>query len=574
MDGALRSLALLALAGGACRSSGAPPSSKADPPAPSRTLFRNGKIRLDTVSEPVGALLVERGVVLAAGSEADLAALARGAAIVDLAGGFAVPGLVDAHGHLASLGASLESVDLVGVASYDELVARVAEVARARPAGSWITGRGWDQTRWAENDFPHHAELSAAVPDHPVFLERVDGHAALANARALELAGLSGTGVHEIEGGRILRDGPGEPTGVLIDRATALVESVIPPPDRGELLSRLQLAQAECLRQGLSAVHDMGLTSEVASALEELERSGLLPLRVIGYLWGNDGLPADLLGSHPTAQDLDPAGRLRIIGVKFMIDGALGSRGAALLEPYADEAGTVGLPQLEPARYAELLATALARGLQPATHAIGDRGNRIVLDAYERALEQDPRFADLRPRVEHAQVVAPEDWGRFERLGVIPSMQPTHATSDMRWAEARLGPVRIAGAYAWRRLASERAPLAFGSDFPVERVNPLEGLYAARTRTDRDGNPPGGWFLDQALDAREALAGFTTGAAFAAREETRRGTLWPGFFADMTVLDVDPIACEPSALLSAKVRMTVLEGEVVYHGPERVVEIE
>jgi hypothetical protein len=531
-----------------------------------RTLFRNGTIRLDSSAASVEALLVEDGVVVAAGREAELLPQARGAAIVDLAGGCAVPGLADAHGHLASLGAALMSVDLGGVPSYDDLVRRIAAAARARPAGTWITGRGWDQTRWSENDFPHHARLSAAVPEHPVFVERVDGHAALVNARALELAGLAGAPLPEVEGGRILTDGSGAPSGVLIDNASVLVERVIPAPDRSELLRRYEAAQAACLAQGLTVVHDMGLEADELAALVELERRGRLALRVRGYLWGNDGLPPELLGAHPDAHDRDPRARLAIVGVKLQLDGALGSRGAALLEPYGDDPGNCGLLLLEPARYAELVRLAWARGLAPATHAIGDRANRIVLDVYESALAADPTHA-LRPRVEHAQVVAPEDQPRFALLGVVPSMQPTHATSDMRWAEARLGSERLHGAYAWRRLASPSSPLAGGSDFPVERVSPLEGLYAARTRRDRDGNPPGGWQADQALTASEALEAFSAGAAFAAGEEERRGKLRPGYFADMTVLDVDPIECAPQALLGARVLRTIIEGEVVWAAP-------
>lgn len=540
--------------------------------APRRTLFVNGRVHLDSSVETVEALLVEEGLVIAAGAEHELRSRAAGAELVDLRGGVAVPGLIDAHAHLEGLGDALENLDLALVSSYAELVRRVAGEAERRPEGSWIRGRGWDQTRWTEGEFPHHRELSRAVPDHPVLLERVDGHAALANARALELAGLlTGEpfliedGIEGgVEGGRILSDEEGEPTGVLIDRAMLLVENAIPAPDRSTRERRILRAQQECLRLGLVGVHDMGISPESASVLEGLAGSGELRLRVVAYLSGNEGLPAEVLARYPREEDLDPAAWLRVVGVKFVVDGALGSWGAALLEPYSDERSTSGLPQMSEARFDELLSQATRSGLQPATHAIGDRANRMVLDAYERAQHKHPAFAGLRPRIEHAQVVAPEDWGRFASLAVIPSMQPTHATSDMRWAEARLGPERIAGAYAWRRLASPRSPLAFGSDFPVERVSPLEGLYAARTRMDREGSPPGGWRSDQALDPGGALAGFTSGAAYAAREEDRRGRLRPGYHADLTVLDVDPLTCEPNALLRAQVLMTVIDGEVVY----------
>ncbi len=525
-------------------------------------VFLNGRIYVDADAEPVEELVVPAAQVLAAGKGLDPGSTPP-RRVVDLRGAVVVPGLVDAHGHLANLGEFLESVDLVGVPSYAELIARVAEEARRRPAGSWIFGRGWDQTRWKENDFPQHGALSRAVPEHPVFLERIDGHAALVNALALERSGLTGE-LPEVEGGRFLVDAEGRPTGVLIDRALECVERNIPAPDRATRRRRLLRAQQECLAQGLVAVHDMKLLPEDLDVLRELDRSGELRLRVIGYLWANDGLPEEAVKHPPRSSDLDPASRLRVIGAKLMLDGALGSRGAALLEPYADEPATSGLLQMNQARFDALLEQFAELELQPATHAIGDRANRMVLDAYERAVAKNPRFAELRPRIEHVQVVAPEDWGRFAELGVIPSMQPTHATSDMRWAEARLGERRIAGAYAWKRLGSARSPLAFGSDFPVERVSPLEGLYAARTRMDREGSPRGGWRSDQALDARAALRAFTTGAAFAAREEEQRGKLLPGYHADLTVLDVDPLTCEPRALLAAKVLMTVIDGEVVY----------
>ena len=539
-------------------------------------LVSGGTIYPAAEAEPVEALLIQDGRVRALGTRAELerevselVARAHGFQVElavrrsDLGGATAVPGRGAAHGHLEGLGETLESVDLTGCASLDELVERLARRAAHEPAGTWILGRGWDQTLWPGQEFPSHASLSARVPDHPAFLERVDGHAAFANARALELAGLLAPGAAErsVEGGRIVRDAQGRPTGVLVDAATALVARHVPAPDRATRKRRVLLAQRALLAAGLVGMHDMGTAPDTLAVLRELERAGELELRVASYLWANEGL--EPFGRVRVVDDVHA--KLRVIGAKLMVDGALGSRGAALLEPYADAPGELGLLQMTPEVYAQRLAEAVAAGLQPATHAIGDRGNRVVLDAYERAFGSDARgAARLRPRIEHAQVVAEPDWPRFEALAVIPSMQPTHATSDMRWAEARVGAARVAGAYAWRRLSGPRAPLALGSDFPVESPSPLLGLYAARTRQDARGNPPGGWLPEQRLDGVAALAGFTSGAAYAAHEEAHRGKLLPGFAADLTVLSVDPIRCEPRQLLAARVLATLVDGELAY----------
>jgi len=535
-------------------------------------IVSGGTIYAAADARPVEALLVEDGRVLRLGTreeiEAEAASLVERAwgfhikvepRRIDLAGGTAVPGLVDAHGHLESLGEALENVSLQGCQSLDEVIARVAARAAQQPPGTWIRGRGWDQTLFPGQAFPEHAALSAAVPDHPVFLERVDGHAAFVNAAALARAGLDGP-LPEVEGGRIVLDASGRPTGVLVDAATTLVAARIPAPDAATRRRRILAAQEALLAAGLVGMHDMGTAPETLEVLRALEREGALHLRVDCYLWANEGLGA--FGRVRVQED--PRRRLRVIGAKLMLDGALGSRGAALLAPYADAPGETGLPQMSAEAYAARLAEVLDAGLQPATHAIGDGGNRMVLDAYEAALKKAPRLARLRPRIEHAQVVAPEDWGRFEALGVIPSMQPTHATSDMRWAEARLGPERLRGAYAWQRLPGPHAPLALGSDFPVESPSPLLGLYAARTRQDAEGAPAGGWTSDQRLSAVEALRGFTQGAAWAAREERLRGKLEPGYAADLTVLSVDPLHCEPRALLTATVLATVVDGVLVH----------
>jgi predicted amidohydrolase YtcJ len=544
-----------------------------------KTVYHNGLVYTDPFADPVPVLVVdhERGVVddsvqvdgpLDAGDLDRLAGM--GFRLVDLRGGTAIPGLQDAHGHTEGLGLALEEVDLNGCRSYAEVVARIAERAATLPSGSWVTGRGWDQTRWPENAFPEHGALSRATPEHPVLVRRVDGHAALANALALERAGLldlAGDDVPIVEGGLVHVDEGGRPTGVLIDTAMSLVSRHVPPPDREARRRHFLLAQEQLLSEGIVCVHDMGMDVEGAEILAELEEEGLLELRVIAYLYGNSGLGAGVAERYPRPEDRDPRSKLRVLGSKLMMDGALGSRGAALLQPYADESEEVGLLRMSAEEFGARVDEVLAAGLQPATHAIGDRANRIVLDVYADRLARDASMRDLRPRIEHAQIVSQADWERFDELGVVASMQPTHATSDMRWAEARVGSERIAGAYAWRRLTADPRDLAFGSDFPVERSDPLLGLYAARTRQDTEGTPVGGWLPGQRLDAREAVAAFTQGAARAAREEGQRGRLEEGYFADLTVLDIDPVTCAPAELLEATVLMTVIDGEIVHPRP-------
>jgi len=285
---------------------------------------------------------------------------------------------------------------------------------------------------------------------------------------------------------------------------------------------------------------------------------------VLAYLWGNDGLPEEVRERFPRERDLDSNAKLRVVGSKLMLDAALGSRGAALLEPYSDAPDEIGLMRMGRADFALRVDEMARAGLQPATHAIGDAANRMVLDVYGARIAEDPAFRALRPRLEHAQIVSAADWPRADQLGVVLSMQPTHATSDMRWAEQRVGAQRVLGAYAWQRLTQVPAHMALGSDFPVESADPLLGLYAARTRTDRQGMPAGGWQPEQRLSAQDALAGFTQGAAYAVHEEAERGRLALGYHADLTVLSVDPIRCEPADLLSAKVLMTVVDGEIVF----------
>ncbi len=570
--GALGSRSVSSRPSSADPSSGAP--SSADPSS-GPVIFHGGHIVTNDGKGGTGdALLEAAGHVIAVGTLAEIEARpdARGAQRVDLHGATAVPGLQDAHGHLAAFGRSLEEVDLRGLASYEEVVARVKARAAQVKEGAWILGRGWDQSLWVDAEFPHHFLLSTAVPKNPVLLERIDGHAALCNLAALTLAHLDGVLDPEpkVKGGRVFLDEAKHSSGILLDEAVDLVRRVIPPPDPETNVRRFLAAQDVLLADGVTCVHDMGMSRETLEMVQMLRARGQLRLRIVAYLDAQAALKPDSLAGLPIAPDaLD---LLSVPGVKINVDGALGSRGAALLEDYADAPGERGLLLVTEDELNVRLAAISRAGLQPVVHAIGDRANGIVLDTFERLGVAVSGFGDLRPRIEHAQVVAPKDWPRFPALGVIPSMQPTHAASDLAWLTARLGGERLRTAYAWRALAPQLGRIAFGSDFPVESPDPLKGLFAARTRlVDAEGAQVefAGRHVkaDQCLDGARALAGYTSGAAFAAFQEDRRGRLAPGYFCDMTVITVDPTRCLTEELQTARVVMTVINGTVVWSGP-------
>lgn len=529
-------------------------------PAQAQTLFHNAHFHgPDPAQAPATALLVGAdGRIRALGTASELAELATAADRVDLGGGHVLPGLIDAHGHLLNLGFALLSADLVGADSKDEVLARLRAFEARLPAGAWLTGRGWDQNRWPGAQFPTAADLDAAFPDRPVWLRRIDGHAGWANSAAMALAGRELSGQWQPDGGRILRDADGKATGVLIDAAMALVGGAEPAPDEATRLRALELALAEAARLGLTGVHDAGVSLDTLRLLRGLADQDRLPLRVYAMADG-DAEALDWLCREGRYRH--PGGRLEMRSVKLYMDGALGSRGAALLRDYSDEAGNRGLLVTPRERIEAAIAKAAGCGIQANTHAIGDRGNRLVLDAYARVLDGDDGAA--RFRVEHAQVLGEPDIPRFAELGVIASMQPIHATSDMPWAQARLGRQRLSGAYAWQRLAGTGARLAFGSDFPVEPVNPWFGLYAAITRQDADGQPPGGWLPDQRLELAAALRGFTVDAAFAGFAENEVGALAPGLRADFIVLPADPYTLSPARLRDLTVTSTWLDGRQV-----------
>jgi hypothetical protein len=480
--------------------------------------------------------------------------------LVDLQGNTVIPGMVDAHAHLAGLGAALRNVDLVGTESYDSVIARVVARAGEVPAGTWILGRGWDQNDWPDTRFPSHEALSRAVPDHPVVLTRVDGHATLVNAAAMREADLTSAST-DPEGGRIERLSDGSPSGVLVDRAMALVGRVIPPAPREELRASVLAAIAEANRWGLVGVHDAGVGREVIEVYEELAREGNYSLRNYVMIRGGDSTLAHYFERGP--QEALYEGRLWIRAIKISADGALGSRGAALIEPYSDESSHSGLLLVPPERIREVAVRALQNGFQLNVHAIGDRGNKVVLDAFEQALAEVPT-TDHRFRVEHAQILRPDDVPRFAAMNVIPSMQASHQTSDMYWAEQRVGPERIKGAYAWRTLLNTGVIIPNGSDFPVEQVNPLISFHSSVTRQDAKNWPEGGWYPDEKMTREEALRSMTIWPAHAAFQEAVMGSLQAGKYADFVVLDRDIMSVPDTSLLGTRVLGTFIGGEAVY----------
>lgn len=502
------------------------------------------------------AIYVEDGIIREVGPASTLRSSYAGVRVLDASGSTILPGLTDAHGHLYGLGLSLDVVRLVDTQSFDEVVARVKERASRANAGEWIIGRGWDQNDWPVKEFPTHAALDAAVSDHPVFLRRVDGHAAIANALAMRMAGVTAA-TKDPDGGRILRDVAGNPTGVFIDAAMDLVERAIPQPSQEQRKVRVLASANAIAANGLTEMHDAGMDGPTIRAVQELIDEKRFPIRVYAMLGDNDALLDTWFKSGPL---VDYGGRLTVRSVKLYADGALGSRGAALLAPYSDDPGNSGLMLAPPAHLEDVARRARAAKFQVNAHAIGDRGVRNVLNAYAAA---GVGPAD-RYRVEHLQVIALDDVAGLVQRGIIASMQPTHATSDMYWAEARVGPERVKGAYAWRTILNAGGRLALGSDFPVEDVNPFFGIYAAVTRQDQKGWPPGGWYPSEKLTLAEAIRGFTLDAAFAAFEETSRGTIEPGKLADLTIVEGDLYAMPESELHRAKVRYTVVDGKVVY----------
>jgi len=482
---------------------------------------------------------------------------------IDAGGRVLMPGLIDAHGHVLALGAARRSLQLRDTADLRAALAAIQAHAQARPQAAWITGGGWNQATWKLGRFPTAAELDTAEAARPVWLSRVDGHAGWANSRALQLAGIT-RDTPDPAGGRIERDANGEATGVLIDAAMGLVERRVPREDDAELAASLDVAERELLSLGVTSVHDAGISAAADQLLRQRAAAGQLKLRIYGMARGSDAdFMARLRAAGPLLDGGD--GRYALRAVKLFADGALGSRGAALMAPYSDAGHTRGLLFRGDAELHGLMRAMARAGFQVNVHAIGDAANRQVLAGFE-ALEREmgTRSTRLRHRIEHAQVVAVADMPRFARSQVIASVQPTHATSDMNMAEDRVGGQRIQGAYAWQRLLKSGARLACGSDFPVEEPSPWAGLHAAITREDAAGKPVGGWYRQQALTPVQALDCFTRGAAFAGHAEKEVGALTPGHRADFILVDRDPLTSSPAALLKTRVLQTWVGGRLVH----------
>ena len=548
------------------------------------TLYFNANVyAMDADGTRAEAIAVKGERILGVGTTEELQKRFTVKESVDLGGKTILPGFIDAHAHLLSLGFSRMTLDLVGTSSEVQVAAMVQEQVNRSSPEQWIRGRGWDQNLWPSKRFPTYEVLDRVSGDHPVYLERIDGHAAWVNVRAMELAGITDK-TEDPPGGKIIRDALGNPTGVFIDAAMGLVTRSMPPASEKELEQALSIAVKECLQYGITSVHDMGAGLAEIQLYQRMIDRGEFPFRVVVAIDGPGETWEHFLANGPIHDYGE--GRLSVRAIKMYIDGALGSRGAALVEPYSDDPTNRGLTLTTEDDLKKVVDQALSRGFQVCTHAIGDRGNTIVLDAYESALKAN-KEGDHRLRLEHVQVLFPGDIPRFRRLGVIPSMQPTHCTSDMFWAEARLGPSRVRWAYAWQSILSTGVMIAGGSDFPVENPNPLLGLYAAITRQDQRGVPAnagevkkyfqlskegiqdpaafeGGWYHKEKMTREQAVRAFTSWAAFAGFQEKSVGSLEEGKLADFIVLSDDVLTINSQEILTAVVERTVLAGKEVY----------
>ena len=517
---------------------------------------------LDPAIPDATALAIAGDRIAQVGTDKEISGLmGPGTRKIDLQGRSVLPGLIDAHLHLSGIGQALERIDLRGIATPEAAVKLVEEAASRAAPGAWILGRGWDQNLWPVKEFPTASMLDPVAGGHPVSLQRIDGHALWVNTPALEAAGIH-RGAADPQGGKILREKTtGAPSGVLLDGAMELVEGKIPKPALQIRQRWIETAGRHLLAWGITSVQDAGVEPADIDLYKKMVEEGSLPLRVYAMLGGSNRKLPNYFAQERVVGYGDQ--RFTFRALKVGVDGALGSRGAALLQPYSDDPQNSGIVTMSGDQLEEITREALRRGFQVCVHAIGDRGNRMVLDRFERALQAVPA-SDPRLRIEHAQIVSPEDIPRFGKLGIIASMQPVHATSDMPWVPARLGPDRLAGAYAWKSLLNASARLAFGSDAPIEEANPFVGLYAAITRQDLHGAPEGGWLPEQRLSREEALRAFTIGAAYAAFEEGEKGTITPGKLADLVVLGQDYFEVPDAEIAKLLPEMTLLGGKVVY----------
>lgn len=482
--------------------------------------------------------------------------------VIDLNGQTVVPGLKESHGHLIGIGRAKMIVNLVGISGYDELIERVKAAAEKAAPGEWIRGRGWHEEKWSDRSsltvrgFMTHHKLSEAIPDHPVYLSRADGHAALVNAKAMDMMNV-GKATQPPEGGEIIKGGDGHPTGIFVDRAQKLIE--VPPMTDSQLRQALELGIQECLTNGITMFDDAGVGLRTIRMYKAYAEQGKLDMRIYAMAAGLYTMRA--IGKPI----LDQGGFLTVRTVKLVADGALGSRGAALLEPYEDDPGNSGFFTTPPESVYTAAQYALKHGWQAAVHAIGDRANRMMLDMYEKAMNEFPHVKDHRFRNEHTQILDEADISRFAKLGIIASMQGIHATSDLPWAPDRLGERRTEeGGYVWQKLLKEGVKIINGTDAPVEHVNPIASFYASVTRKSPDGNPKGGMYPDQRMSREEALRSYTLDAAYGSFHEDKLGSIETGKLADITVLSKDIMTVPEDEILSTEVTFTIVDGKVRY----------
>ena len=475
-----------------------------------------------------------------------------------------LPGLIDGHGHVLGLGENLAQAELRGTDSEHAAVAAVARFAADNKDAVWIIGRGWNQVLWPTKQFPTHASLDEVLSDKPVYLKRIDAHAGWANSKALALAGISKDTL-DPPGGEIVRDSKGNPTGVLIDNAMNLLEQHIPEPDSSDKIRALQAAFKHLLALGITSVHDAGVDTDVVKLYQQLAAEHKLPLRIYPMLSARD---PQLPGWLEAGIIDDPTDFLDIRSVKIYGDGALGSRGAALIQPYTDKPEQKGLLVTQPDKLTQIMQLTIAAGFQTNVHAIGDLANRLVLDRFEQLVPESQRAAS-RHRIEHAQIVSPKDIPRFASLHILPAMQAVHATSDKNMAGDRLGVARLRGAYAWRSFIDQGSIIVGGSDFPVELANAFHGIHASVTRQDHNNQPPAGWLPEQRLTLTEALRSFTVDAAYGAFQEQSMGTLAPGSWADFILVDQDIFNIAPERLWQVEVEQTYVNGKQLFIRDEK-----
>ena len=499
------------------------------------------------------AMAIRDGKIIAIGKNEDILKEYESDVMTDAGGKTIFPGFNDAHAHFVGYALSLQKVNLVGTESWEDVLHHCSDFAKSLPAGAWLTGRGWDQNDWTTKAFPDNTRLNELFPDRPVILTRIDGHAAIANQKALDLAGIKPG--DKLTGGDIeVKDG--KLTGILVDNATGLVYSKIPSADDTQAKAALMLAQANCFAVGLTSVHDCGLDYKAIEKIEALQKTGDLKMRMNIML-------SDAKENYDYAfkRGKIKTEHLNVSSFKVYADGALGSRGASLLQPYSDKPDWSGFLLSSPAHFDSVANIIYQKGWQMCTHAIGDSGNRTILKIYAKYLKGKN---DLRWRIEHAQVINENDFHLFGENNIIPSVQPTHATSDMYWAADRLGPDRVKGAYAFQQLLKENNWIPLGTDFPVEDINPLKTFLAAVVRQDAKAFPAGGYQMENALTREQTIRGMTIWAAKASFEEKQKGSLEKGKFADFIILDTDLMSCEAAAILKTKVLATYSGGRKVY----------